>query len=175
MNGFIKNMDGFFEHEFVADLGLPKTWHQKFSFLYESLVFNLWWKDITYDTPKFDIKDIVWNFDKLDNRIGKLTVKFPALESFHMHAIQDCDSWWIPDEEKVSLDFESFEVDFTCSLHLSDEGNLRPIFFKFHMNFGDSYLYYDNPFWAFVMHQIVEFAIIMIENTAFMCGELIMS
>lgn len=43
------------------------------------------------------------------------------------------------------------------------------------MNFGDSYLEYDNVFWAFVMHQIVEFAIIMIENTAFFCGELIMS
>jgi len=92
-----------------------------------------------------------------------------------MHAIQDCDSWWIPDDEKVSLDFEDFEVDFSCSLHLNEEGNLRPIFYKLHMNFGDSYLYYDNWFWAFVMHQIVEFAIIMIENTAFMCGELIMS
>ena len=28
MDGFIKNMDGFFEHEFVTDLGLPKNYHQ---------------------------------------------------------------------------------------------------------------------------------------------------
>lgn len=110
-----------------------------------------------------------------ESRPGRLVVRFPALKKFHMHAVQDCDSWWIPDDEKVSLDFEDFEVDFSCSLHLNAEGNLRPIFYTFHMNFGDSYLYYDNPFWAFVMHQIVQFAMIIIENTAFFCGELIMS
>jgi hypothetical protein len=85
-------------------------------------------------------------------RPGRLVVKFPALKKFHIHAIQDCDSWWIPDDEKVSLDFENFEVDFSASLHLSEEGNLRPIFYTLNMNMGDSYLYYDNWFWAFVMH-----------------------
>jgi hypothetical protein len=49
MDGFIANMDGFFPHYFTADLNLPRTHHQQFSFLWESMVFNLWWKDIYYD------------------------------------------------------------------------------------------------------------------------------
>ena len=79
-------------------------------------------------------------------------VYFPALKSFHMHATQDCDSWWIPDHEMISLDFDDFEVDFSASLHTNDDGNLRPVFYSFHMKFGDSYLLYNDWFYAFVMH-----------------------
>jgi hypothetical protein len=43
------------------------------------------------------------------------------------------------------------------------------------MKFGNSYYYHDNWMLAFVMHQFVEFAMIMIENTAYFCGELILS
>jgi hypothetical protein len=72
------------------------------------MVFNLWWKDIYYDTPEFDIKDITWEFREYmyrDNdfyrtyirdiknmikeekvRPGRLVVKFPALKKFHIHA-----------------------------------------------------------------------------------------
>jgi len=60
-------------------------------------------------------------------------------------------------------------------LKLNEEGNIKPQFYTVHFNFGESYLLYDNWFWAFVMHQFVEFAIIMVENTAFFCGELIMT
>jgi hypothetical protein len=81
--------------------------------LWETFTWNLWWKDIYYDTPEFDIKDIKFEMKRTerqeDNNLpGRLSVKFPALKKFHVHAIQDCDSWWIPDSEKVSLDFDDF-------------------------------------------------------------------
>ena len=43
------------------------------------------------------------------------------------------------------------------------------------MKFGDSYVYHEN-FWAkFIMHQVLQFGMIMVENTASFCGELIFS
>ena len=79
-------------------------------------------------------------------------VSFPALKQFNLHAIQDCDSWWIPDREKVSLDFEDFSLDFRVSVKVDFEGNLKPTFYKLYINFGESYLSYDNWFYKFVMH-----------------------
>jgi hypothetical protein len=69
-----------------------------------------------------------------------------------MSAKQKIDAWWIPEDSKVSLDFEDFDIDFSTSLHIDQTGNLRPVFYTFHMKFGESYFYHDNWFTAFVMH-----------------------
>ena len=75
----------------------------------------------------------------------------------------------------MSLTFVDFDVDFSASLHVNPKGNLRPVFYTLHIKFGESYFTHDDPFFAFCMHQFVEFAIIIIENTAFFCGELMFS
>lgn len=36
---------------------------------------------------------------------------------------------WIPDEEKITLEFDNFNIDFSCSLSLNNEGNLKPTFY----------------------------------------------
>ena len=74
----------------------------------------------------------------------QIIVNFPALEHFNVHAKQKIDAWWIPDDSKVSLDFENFDVDFSASLHINQEGNLRPVFYTFHLDFGESYFYHEN-------------------------------
>jgi hypothetical protein len=43
------------------------------------------------------------------------------------------------------------------------------------MKFGESTLTHDNWFFEMMMHQFVTFSMIIIENTAFFCGELMMS
>jgi hypothetical protein len=131
---------------------LPPSHHQQFTFLFDFMTFNLWWSDIHYDTPEFDLKDV--KIEMMDNEGESPMVNcyFPALKKFNVHAMQDCDSWWIPDKSKISLDFEDFTFDFSASVKVNDEGNLQPTFKKLHINFGESYLYYDNWFYAFVMH-----------------------
>jgi hypothetical protein len=73
------------------------------------------------------------------------------------------------------LYFKDFDIDFSASLHVTADGNLKPTFYTLHIKFGDSYFTHDNWFFAFCMHQFVEFAIIIVENTAYFCGELMFS
>ena len=48
--------------------------------------------------------------------------------------------------------FKDFDVDFSASLHVNEEGNLKPKFYRLHVDFGDSYLTHDNWFFAFTFH-----------------------
>ena len=73
------------------------------------------------------------------------------------------------------MEFKDFDVDFSASLAVNEKGNLKPTFYTLHIKFGDSYMTHDNWFFAFCMHQFVEFSLIIIENTAFFCGELMFS
>lgn len=57
----------------------------------------------------------------------------------------------------------------------NEEGNLKPHFWSIHLKFGDSYFTHDNWFFALWFHQTLKFAMIVVENTAFICGELILS
>ena len=81
----------------------------------------------------------------------------------------------LPDDSKIELCFKDFDIDFSASLAVNADGNLKPTFYTLHIKFGDSYLTHDNWFFAFLMHQFVEFSLIIIENTAFFCGELMMT
>lgn len=44
-----------------------------------------------------------------------------------------------------------------------------------HIKFGDSYLYHDNAIIAFVMHQFIYFAIVIVENSVYFVGQYIFS
>ena len=63
---FLGAMEGFFPRYFVADMKLPRKYHQQLSFLFEWATWNIWWRDIKYDQPEFDIKDIRFDFREND-------------------------------------------------------------------------------------------------------------
>ena len=42
--------------------------------------------------------------------------------------------------------------------------------YKASLKFGDSYLYHDNKFVAFVMYSFIEFTIVSIENAVYFVG-----
>lgn len=98
--------------------------------MWEYFVWNIRWTKITYDTPKFDIKDIKIRFVHDESRNhGKIVVHFPALEKFTVHAIQNVDSWTFPNDEKLTVELSDFNIDFSANLFVNYDGNLKPRFF----------------------------------------------
>ena len=78
-------MADFFPTYFVADMNLPTDYHYSINFLLDLLTWDFVYTDITYDTPKFDVKDI--KFLLRDRYRPEIIVDFPALESLSIHAI----------------------------------------------------------------------------------------
>ena len=81
----------------------------------------------------------------------------------------------MPDYSKVELIFKDFKFDFRTDLKLDSNGYLDPIVYSCEINFGDSYLYHDNPVLAFIMHQFIYFGIVIVENSVYFVGEYIFS
>jgi len=73
----------------------------------------------------------------------------------------------------VELEFQDFDFDFNCDLALKPEGYLDPVVYAVDIKFGNSYFYHDNAIVSFVMHQFIEFAIVIIENSVYFVGQYI--
>jgi hypothetical protein len=58
---------------------------------------------------------------------------------------------------------------------LDEKGYLDPVVVGCYMSFGDSYLNHDNPIIAFLMHQLVYFITVILENSVYFVGEYIFS
>lgn len=58
---------------------------------------------------------------------------------------------------------------------LDENGYVDPVVYDADIKFGSSYLYHDNKIMAFVMHQFVYFAIVIIENSVYFVGDYIFS
>lgn len=71
------------------------------------------------------------------------------------------------------IEFKNFDVDFNCDIKATEEGFLHPIVYGANLKFGDSYYYHDNEFIAFFMEQVVEFGIVIMENSVYFVGEYI--
>lgn len=50
---------------------------------------------------------------------------------------------------------------------------MRPDTYASNIRFGKSYLYHDNQWVAVAMHQIVQFVLIIVENSVFWVGDYI--
>lgn len=112
---------------------------------------------------------------KNDLGIPKIICNFPVLKEWKINAIQDTNSIWLPENAPIELCFKDFDINFVATVIVNDEGNIKPHFWEIHIKFGDSYFTHDNWFFAFTFHQFVKFSFLVIENTAFICGELILS
>jgi len=54
---------------------------------------------------------------------------------------------------------------------LDDEGYLDPKVWDVMINMGETYIYHDNLFVTYTMHQILELGKVIIENSAFFWGD----
>lgn len=102
-----------------------------------------------------------------------IKIDFPTLKEWQISAVQQSDSWILPDFSKVELEFQNFDFDLNCDLALKPEGFLDPVVYGVDIKFGNSYFYHDNAIVSFVMHQFVEFAIVIIENSVYFVGQYI--
>jgi hypothetical protein len=153
---------------------MPEKLHYEFGFFFGLFNWKIDWTEITANEPELDIKDIKLNFThKYDFALVKLD--FPAIKHWEIDAMQEVNSWILPSKSKVELIFKDFDIDFACDLVLDDKGYLDPIFYDADIKFGESYLYHDNKIMAFAMHQFVYFGIVIIQNSVYFVGNIVLT
>ena len=100
-----------------------------------------------------------------------LKFSFPALKEVKISAQQTTDAWWYPDESRVELEFSDFKISVLTDLQVTSKGYLKPWIYSCHMSFGDSYFYHDNQFVAFIMYEVIEFFLVVWENSIYFFGD----
>lgn len=175
VNAFKDVMQKFLpKYLYSNTIEMPETLHYEFGFFFNLLNWKIDWTDIVSKKPDLDIKDIKLNFTKkYDFSLVKLD--FPAIKEWEIDAMQEVNSWILPSKSQVELIFKDFDVDFACDFKLDDKGYLDPIFYDVDIKFGESYLYHDNKIMAFVMHQFVFFGIVIVQNSVYFVGNIILS
>ena len=114
------------------------------------------------------------NFEITDvNGFGLLKLDFPALKHWQIDAHQHVNTWIWPSESQVQLIFKDFDIDFQTQLKLDKYGYLDPVVFGVKINFGESFFYHDNAIEQILLHQIIKFVIVMVENTSWLVGDTI--
>ena len=168
-------MADFLPHYINADLQLPKEKELVISGLFDLIHYDIKWTNISYDVATIDVKDIQFYFQAASAlQPAQLTVDFPALKEWKIHAQQSiANSWAFPDNQKVYLEFKDFDLKFGCDFALTVDGYLKPIVYTAEINFGDSYFYHENKWFAAAMMQFIEFAIIMVENAVYFGGRVV--
>ena len=172
IESFKRAMQGFLPHYINADLQLPKTYQYNVGFLFDFLTWTVNWKNIEYDVGEFDFQDI--KFDLVSSFAEPMMkIDFPAFKEWKISADQSINTWMLPETSKVTLEFRDFDFDINCQLKCTDMGYLKPVVYSAKINFGESYLYHDNEFVSVIMHQIVEFGIVIVENSVYFVGDYI--
>jgi len=167
-------MEKFLPRYVNTDLKLPTEYSYEFGMFLDILSWKVDWTNITYSAVDLDVRDIKLNltrgFDK-----GLLKFDFPAVKHWEIDANQEINSWILPSNSKVELIFKDFDVDFQTDFVLDENGYLDPVVYDVDVKFGKSYLYHDNKIMAFVMHQFIYFALVIIENSIYFVGDYIFS
>lgn len=104
-----------------------------------------------------------------------LRVRFPALKHWEINAHQHVNNIILPSDSEINLVFKDFRFDLKAGLKLDEHGYLDPVVTYCDIQFGESYFYHEDQIIAFVMHQFIYFAIVIIENSTYFVGETIFS
>lgn len=85
----------------------------------------------------------------------------------------DTNSWWIPNQSKVSAELNHFVVDLNMDLFVQNQGYLRPKIYNARIDWGDSYFYHDNWFIQTLLHEVIIFTMIMLQNSVLFIGDIV--
>lgn len=102
-----KAMVEFLPHYINHDIELPKKYSYTVGLLFDFLTWQIDWRDIEYEMGDFDIRDCQFGMVNQFNT-PMLKVAFPALKHWKIHAMQKTNSWLLPSESKVELEFKKF-------------------------------------------------------------------
>lgn len=167
INEFKKAMEEFLPHFVDADLKFPTEYEQTFELLFGLITFDIKWEDVTYNTPRLDVADIDIELNTFPqfNNASAFKMYFPAIEYWEMTAHQIQKHWLVEHESDISLIFQDLSFEFDFGFVVDENHYLDPIVYNCLIDFGDSFLYFNNRWIAFAMHQIVEMFILVVENT----------
>jgi len=174
LDAFKKAMTKFLPNYVNHELPLPKNYHYEFGLFFDMLSYTIDWTDITYTDIDLDVKDVKLELSR-GYDLSLIKFDFPAVKKWEIDAMQTVNSWVLPSNSRVELIFEDFDIDFQADLVLDENGYVDPVVYDVDVKFGSSYLYHDNKIMAFVMHQFVYFAIVIIENSVYFVGDYIFS
>ena len=174
LDAFKKAMTNFLPNYVNHELPLPKNYHYEFGLFFDMLSYTIDWTDITYTDIDLDVKDVKLELTR-GYDLSLVRFDFPAVKKWEIDAMQTVNSWVLPSNSRVELIFEDFDIDFQADLVLDENGYVDPVVYDVDVKFGSSYLYHDNKIMAFVMHQFVYFAIVIIENSVYFVGDYIFS
>lgn len=115
VNEFKRALAGFLPHYIDYDYEWPTELHYTFSMLYDTMVWTVDFTKINFEQADLDINEstveLVNPFDT-----PMIKVVFPAIKYMRMNALMDTNSWWIPDQSKVSVELNKFEIDFNMDI-----------------------------------------------------------
>ena len=174
LNSLKRSMEQFLPKYVNHDLDLPTEYHYEFGMFLDILTWKVDWTNITYTQATLDISDVKFNLTRAYD-LSLIKIDFPAIKKWEIDATQTINSILLPSTSKVELIFEDFDIDFQTDLVLDENGYLDPVVYDCDIKFGKSYLYHDNKIVAFVMHQFVYFAIVIVENSVYFVGDYIFS
>lgn len=163
-------MEVFLPHYVNFDMNLPKEYEYHFAIFFGLLKWQFNWTEINYQTVDLDIADTEVDLVSRNDK-HYFAVKFPAIKHWEIDAYQMVNNWILPSFSKVELIFKDFEFSFESDLKLDEHGYLDPVVYNCHIGFGQSYLHHENPILAFTMHQVLYFAIVIIENSTAFVGQ----
>ena len=167
INEFKKAMEEFLPHFVDADLKLPTEFEQTFELLWGLIKVDYIWTDIAYMTPRLDVADVDIEIMKYEEFGNASTIKLymPIIEYWEMSGHQEQKHWLLSHSSDVKLIFRDLKFEFDFGFMLDNHHYLDPIVYNCLIDFGDSFLYHNNRFLGFWIHQVVKMFLLVVENT----------
>ena len=145
-------MSKFLPHYINVDLNLPTKYHYTLGFFFDAIGYRTDWKDIDYQQADLDINDTYFNLTRSEDDEPLLRIDFPTLKEWTIHAKQEVNTWIMPLDSDVTLEFKDFDFNINTDLKIDDKGYIDPVVYEVEVNFGESAFYHDNWFFELFMH-----------------------
>ena len=142
----------FFPHYFNADLRLPSEYGFDLETLFSFWKIRVQWSDIKYTQAQLDIQDVKFRIKRDASGYHWLYVDLPVMKHWELTAHQSVSTALIPASSQIKLVFNDFDFNFSTYLKRDSKGYLDFKVTAVQIKFGQSYLYHENWFIAFLMH-----------------------
>jgi len=150
---------------------MPTDYHYKYNSRIPGASWAFDFTNIEYSDLDLRMEDIKFDLTRMDTTWGEIKMDCPALKYWAISGVQTFHHWYYPSTSETTIYIEDLDIDLGFDLVLDDEGYLDPKVWDVMINMGETYIYHDNLFVTYTMHQILELGKVIIENSAFFWGD----
>jgi hypothetical protein len=150
---------------------MPTDYHYKYKSRIPGASWAFDFENIEYSDLDLRMEDIKFDLTRMDNTWGEIKMDCPALKYWAISGVQTFHHWFYPSKSETIIYIEDLDIDLGFDLVLDDEGYLDPKVWDVMINMGETYIYHDNLFVTYTMHQILELGKVIIQNSAFFWGD----